>query len=166
LVDDRLVAYVRENLNREYTEDQIRKVLIKSGYKKHKIDHAIRKVTNYREQVGISWKKEVIIIYTIISLTLSYFSVEFLALEISKSIVLDYILLFSFTIMLAYGSFFAMRKVVSGNLLNLGYILQLGVIIDLILNKRIEYYLIALPLTIFFYTSTYYIVKSTYDSDL
>jgi len=149
-------------LDKGYEEELIKKAVINAGYTLDHYTHALKVVE--KESIphtpGDDWKKDIILVYTILSLSLSLFSIEFIALNLASSIILDYILLIMFSIMLAYVSFFTLRKVTGENFFWTGYLIPLSVIIDLFMNKRIELVYLAIPLSYFFFASTYHIVQS------
>lgn len=153
MVDERLVNYVRDTLSRGYSIEQVKGAILNAGYSEEAFREALDEA-EYRHTGD--WKKEVVIIYTIISLTLTYFSIEFIALNLAKNIWIDYLFLSLFSIMSAYFSYYTLKKVVTPSWFNLGYIIPLGVIIDLITNARLKPFWISVPVAIIFFATTYY----------
>jgi hypothetical protein len=163
LVDDRLKEYIKSTLEKGYDEDVIKKAVEDSGYTHEDFNEALKELIlnkGYNAySVDLPWKKATVLIYTLISLTLGLFAIEFIGLIISKIPLLDYILLGFFCFVWAVFSYITLKKVEDNWLLNLGYIVPLGIIIDVWINKRVPLK-IALPIILFFYMLTFFAAQS------
>ncbi|MFW5891720.1 MAG: hypothetical protein ACOCUI_05825, partial [bacterium] len=99
-----------------------------------------------------------IFLYSIFSLISGLFAINFLALNISSNVYLDYLLLITFTIIWAPFTVIILKKndfFNSHNLTRIGFIIPIGTIIDLLINKRINLWYLGIICIIFFYFLTY-----------
>jgi hypothetical protein len=179
LADKRLVEYIRNTISKGYDEDAVKKAILKNGYSSKDFNEALKEIISLKAEknndstfndfidkiFNNSWKKEIILFYTILSLTLGLFSIEFIGLSISGNTILDYILLVAFSTLWGYFTYLTLTKVTSGKGMLIGYSVQLGVIIDLLINKRIVNYILAIVFVIIFFSLTYYINNKILDKN-
>jgi hypothetical protein len=184
LVDDRLVEYIRNTIKRGYDEKLIKEAILNRGYSAKDYNEALRKLVSSDQEIkeikdhkaeirvhNISpaqnnktvadltkydAKRWTVIIYTIISLTLGLFALNYLGLSISKNAILDYIVIGLITVAWAYFVYYIIKKIVDPSLYFLGYFVQLSVIIDLLVNKKISNIYVGIVIVLFLYTLSYF----------
>lgn len=170
MVDGRLVEYIKETTAKGFNQEIIKKAIIHSGYSEKAFNEATEEAnkTKKPEQPNISTplnalpaKNLTILIYTIISSTLGFFSMEFIGLGLSNNTILNYILLFALSSGWAFFAYLMLKKIVHGNLINFGYLIQLGPILDILFNDRIAMPALAVIFIAFFFSSTFFIAESS-----
>jgi hypothetical protein len=170
LVDNRLVDYIKQTTSKGYDLEVIRKAILENGYSIKDYDDALKELILQKKEtietvfqghdlhkIEIPIKTLIVFSYTIISLTLGIFSVEFICINLAKNNILEYILLGIISITWAHFSKIMIKKVVKNFLIYVGYFIQSGILIDLIINKRIPDYKVGIIIVIFFYSLTYFI---------
>jgi len=130
MVNQKLANYIKKMLSYGYRIDSIKDVILKAGYTESDFNNIV--IDNKKQ---VNWKDITIYSFIVISLTLGFFSFEFISLNISKSVFLDYILLAVISAGFGLVSSYCTRD---NRYKIYPYFIPIAVVIDIILNRRIN----------------------------